>query len=268
MKLEDYKKYPAICCIYQIKNTVTNKIYIGSCIDLHARFIRHMYYLNHNIHHSAKLQRSFNKYGISIFDVEIIDTFLISDNIEILEESLIKKYDCVKNGYNCIYSTRRTSSFKLTQEQIQKRIMKSSKPVIAINRFTGEIEKEFNSISDAANFYKTSSSNISQVCKGKANHLKGMIFRYKKEYNGEKITFVNNYNKGISKSELVKSKMVFANPFSNPVFQYDLEMNLIHEFPSRNRCIKETMFGDYQIRKSIKNKTPLNGYYFIQNSKI
>lgn len=65
--------------IYQIKNKVNNKIYIGSTINLERRWENHIYQLKNNIHHSLKLQRAWNKYGEDNFEFSIIEEFE-SDN--------------------------------------------------------------------------------------------------------------------------------------------------------------------------------------------
>ncbi len=58
--------------IYQIRNIVTNKIYIGSAVDLNRRRVEHFYYLKRNRHHSILLQRNYNKYGLNCFKFEIL----------------------------------------------------------------------------------------------------------------------------------------------------------------------------------------------------
>jgi len=269
MELKDYKKIPNICCVYQIKNKLNNKIYIGSTIKLHNRIIRHLWYLKHNIHHSPKLQQSFNKYGIENFEVNILCELEKSKYIQILEEDYIKRLESVNKGYNILSITKPSSyGFKPSEEQKRKAIQKSCKKVIAFDRYSGEKIKEFDSITQAAKFFNTSTSNISRVCKGNLNYMKGIVFRYFDDANSKDTSYPDEFNTGISKSEETKIKMIKANPFSNPVYQYDLNMNLVNEYLSRNQCIKITNFGEHKIRMAIKHKTPLNGYYFIQKNKI
>lgn len=269
MLLEDYKKYPKVCCIYEIINTVTTQKYIGSCIDLRARFIRHMWYLNHNKHHSNKLQRAFNKYTINSFNVNIIEKFEVKENLEILEESLIKKYNTVINGYNIVYNTNQYhGGKKLKEDQINKRLEHSKKPVLCFNRYTGELINEFDSVSKASKFYKTSTSNISRVCKKELNYIKNTVFRYKSKYNNENVIYSKHHNYKVPKSLEIRNKMIISNKKSIKITQYDVNMKIIKIYLSKNQCIKETGFGDYKIRQAIKNQTPLFGYYFIQENKI
>jgi group I intron endonuclease len=53
-----------IAGIYQIRSKINSgRIYIGSAINIHRRWLRHLIDLKHNQHHSIKFQRHFNKYG-------------------------------------------------------------------------------------------------------------------------------------------------------------------------------------------------------------
>lgn len=67
--------------VYQIRNIITNDIYIGSASRIgkcksesgfHKRFEKHRNSLKLNIHHSIILQRAYNKYGVSNFKYEIL----------------------------------------------------------------------------------------------------------------------------------------------------------------------------------------------------
>ena len=59
--------------IYQIINTITNDLYIGSSINLKYRKNRHSKDLRKGNHHSVILQRAVNKYGIINFKFRIIE---------------------------------------------------------------------------------------------------------------------------------------------------------------------------------------------------
>ena len=61
------------CGVYQIRNRVNGKVYIGSSINLKGRLKDHLGYLKRNKHDNPKLQHSFNKYGIDNFVFEIIE---------------------------------------------------------------------------------------------------------------------------------------------------------------------------------------------------
>jgi len=85
--------------VYKITNTITNKSYIGSSVDITGRWYQHKTTLKFNKHHSIKLQRSYNKYGSDNFKYEIVEeceTELLLSR----EEYYINLFDCYNNGYN------------------------------------------------------------------------------------------------------------------------------------------------------------------------
>jgi len=69
-------------CIYQIKNTITNDIYIGSALSFKKRKYYHIYDLTNKIHHSPILQNSWNKYGSDVFLFSVIED--VEDNSKLL----------------------------------------------------------------------------------------------------------------------------------------------------------------------------------------
>lgn len=102
--------------VYKIENTINNKVYIGESMDIEKRWDKHKEDLINNCHHSWKLQKDFNKSDrdINIFDFKIIrkltdkNTSMINQMILLtLEESSIKKYDSIENGYNCEHTLKK-----------------------------------------------------------------------------------------------------------------------------------------------------------------
>lgn len=75
-------KYGKISGIYRILNSEDNKFYIGSSIDINSRINSHKKLLIRNKHHSIHLQNAFNKYGLAVFMVDII---------EICNESILRE---------------------------------------------------------------------------------------------------------------------------------------------------------------------------------
>lgn len=87
--------------VYEIKNTITNKIYIGSSKDVRERWNEHKRELDKNNHHSIHLQRAWNKYGEESFVFNLIEECNEDDTLarEQLYLDLLKPYDKNK-GYN------------------------------------------------------------------------------------------------------------------------------------------------------------------------
>jgi len=87
--------------IYKITNTLNNKLYIGSSINLSSREYKHFWMLNKGIHDNEYLQKSFNKYGIDIFKFEIVEYCESNELIE-KENKFINLYKSnnLNKGYN------------------------------------------------------------------------------------------------------------------------------------------------------------------------
>jgi len=60
------------CGVYKIINTVNNKCYIGSSINIRKRKSQHQLRLRNNKHGNIYLQNAWNKYGEDKFVFEII----------------------------------------------------------------------------------------------------------------------------------------------------------------------------------------------------
>jgi len=85
--------------IYCIKNTINNKVYIGSAKNLKHRINKHKYDLKNNKHYNKHLQSSWNKYGEESFSFEIIRYV---KNLELLirfEQVYINRTQCYINTY-------------------------------------------------------------------------------------------------------------------------------------------------------------------------
>ena len=85
--------------IYQIKNRINNKKYIGHSINITYRWYTHTSNLMENIHPNKELQEDFNKYGIDVFDFSVLE--LVSGKKELIkrEQDYLDKLD-FKNNYN------------------------------------------------------------------------------------------------------------------------------------------------------------------------
>lgn len=59
--------------IYKIINTVNNKFYVGSAVNLSRRRARHFSELRNNYHNNQKLQAAWNKYGEQAFIFVVVE---------------------------------------------------------------------------------------------------------------------------------------------------------------------------------------------------
>jgi group I intron endonuclease len=107
--------------VYQILNTMDNKCYIGSSINIKHRWKQHMYALftNTNTRH---LQRAWNKYGESIFVFNII-CYCKKDLLLIKEQEMIDFYKSANPlfGYNIRIKAESNLGIKQSEETKKKK---------------------------------------------------------------------------------------------------------------------------------------------------
>lgn len=111
--------------IYQIKNILTGKVYVGSSIDIHDRILDHKQMLKKDKHHSPKLQNSVNKYGVENFLFEMIEECSKEFLVE-REQYWIDLFSGYTNGYNSRPKASNNLGFKFSEES-KERIRKSQK---------------------------------------------------------------------------------------------------------------------------------------------
>lgn len=266
MKLSEIKSFQRIPVIYGIKNIENSKWYIGSCLDMKDRFQRHRYYLRHNAHHSTKLQRAYNVYGEEKFEVHILHFLSEEEDRFSLEQKYIEDYNSVKEGYNmlekCIYVDNFTLSGK-AKENFIAYIKTLEKSVIAIDRFSGAVDRTFDSIKEAATYYNTSSSNISRACKGKYNYIKDRVFVYTKDFDETKDYRVNHHCKGKKKPINQILKMRHSKKCC-PIYKYDDNGNCIQLYYSISEAARQNDITPDYLRDKINRKVKVNGYIYAR----
>ena len=85
--------------IYQIRNKVNGKVYIGQAQDIDARWRQHRNELNRGVHHNKYLQNAWEKYGSELFEWSVIEQCSI-DQLNQREIYWIEKTGAYGEGYN------------------------------------------------------------------------------------------------------------------------------------------------------------------------
>ncbi len=208
-----YKDYHNKPGCYSITNTVNGKVYIGCSNRMYDRWNNHRQDLRNNRAHNPHLQNAWNKYGETAFEFKPI-IFCEKEFLDDYEIKLIKLYKTQdKNvGYNAVPGGKRICGkdhhmfgkkqtpewLKMIKERmtgknnpfygvgpgkdaIAKSIEINNKPVIQIDKDTGKVIKEFESVSEAAKYLDMNygKSRISNVCNGKKYRHSAYGYKWK-----------------------------------------------------------------------------------------
>ncbi|WP_319406101.1 GIY-YIG nuclease family protein [uncultured Desulfosarcina sp.] len=107
--INDYKQTIQPMGIYQIRNMINGKIFIGSSKNLKGIINRNKFQLKNGLHMNKAMQRDFNEVGAESFTFEIIDQIRPRDDmkgdyteeLQLLEEMWIEKLQPYnEKGYN------------------------------------------------------------------------------------------------------------------------------------------------------------------------
>lgn len=72
--------------VYQIRNLINGKVYIGSAVDVARRWNRHRSDLRKGIHHSRHLQRAWDKHGEATFAFELLEAVASEEQLVEVEQ--------------------------------------------------------------------------------------------------------------------------------------------------------------------------------------
>lgn len=108
------------CGVYVIRNSINNKVYIGSTVEFRGRFLDHSLDLRKGKHHTIKLQRFCNKYGYNTLIFEILNICPTRDAAIELEQIYL---DVRKPFFNSSKSaTSNFGSTRTTKANLQQSI--------------------------------------------------------------------------------------------------------------------------------------------------
>jgi frataxin-like iron-binding protein CyaY len=106
---EEYKQMKFKMGVFQIKNNINGKIFIGSSLDLKAIWYAQKLQLDMGMHQNSELQKDWKEFGSENFSYEILDEINQTEDkpidykkeIKTLEDMIIDDLQPFeKNGYN------------------------------------------------------------------------------------------------------------------------------------------------------------------------
>jgi hypothetical protein len=170
--------------VYTIYCKLTNEYYVGCSTHVFGRLSTHKSHLTKGVHTNPKIQNIFNKYGISVFDFNILEQY-DKEILTSMEHYWVTMLNSRKIGFNCrptnpyeeiksgrifnkrihTQETRKKISEKLkgTKNEKHSHFMKGnsnrSKRIVAPNGIT------YSSITNAAKSYNVSRSKMRKIIK-------------------------------------------------------------------------------------------------------
>jgi len=124
--------------IYKFTHKETGRCYIGQTIQEPNR--RRLEHISNSRYTSKKyhFHNAIRKYGIESFTFEVIDTATSLDDLNLLEEKYVGKFDSINNGFNL----RQPGGNRLHSEDSKKRMSEVQKAAHARRRAEGDgVEK-------------------------------------------------------------------------------------------------------------------------------
>lgn len=86
--------------VYTITCTATNRRYVGSSANIHARWKSHRSWLRSGTHDNHRLQADWNEHGEAAFEFRVVVLVHDAAEREAAEQSLIDLYESCTYGYN------------------------------------------------------------------------------------------------------------------------------------------------------------------------
>ena len=215
--------------IYKIYNDCNDKLYIGqTTTTIDHRWGQH---ISDSKYGESIIYRAMRKYGIENFHIEAIEELSANTKSELVnmlndaEEYYIDKFKCLMHefGYNMTKGGNNHSFYH-------------KKPVIAYDR-KGNVLFRCDSINDMYTLTGYDRSNIKKCCEGMSIPFSiDMIFRYAEDP-------FDKYNTDRKRSNSI------------PVYQFNLNGELINRFESIAEAARSVNGMRNGIRNNINNKT-------------
>lgn len=146
--------------IYLIRNKVNGKIYIGQTVEsISKRFTRHCSECNLD---GMVITKAIFKYGKENFTIEKIHECSSMEELNMMEEFYIKKYDTLSpNGYNIKSGGNNSRMHKSTKMKISRALRGKSKTKEHVEKVT-KSRKEY---------YKNNPTELKKLGRGKGTHF-------------------------------------------------------------------------------------------------
>jgi group I intron endonuclease len=175
--------------IYQIRNLINNKLYIGSSKNIYFRTRRHLADLRNNQHKNQHLQNSFNKYEEENFEftiLEVCEKDLLLERENYWMNTLNPKYNKVSYKDNLRVEISESTKLKISKSMKEKfkrgesTLPDNRKNRILIDRYDleGNYIDTHLGLKETCRKFDLYSASIIACCKGKLKTSHGFIWKY------------------------------------------------------------------------------------------
>lgn len=193
--------------IYQIKNKINNKIYIGSSKDIYKRWRYHIADFKANRHCNQYFQASWNKYGEDNFEFSILEKVINLEDLKDIEQQYLLKLNPFKeNGYN-LCKTTESYSFgyklsdgtvsklkgrKFTELHIKNIILNIKRKTILQFDLHGDFIQRWECAKDIVKLNtKYNTKSIAECCNSNSSHIScyGYLWFYEEDFSDDRLQY-------------------------------------------------------------------------------
>lgn len=268
--------------IYQIRNTVNNKKYIGETIqEPEKRWKEHIYTIKQGKNCCPMLAKAVNKYGLDKFEFKVLIICFDGDRLHYEKQYIEKLNTIVPNGYNVakggygggafigkkhteetkqrLREINRVRYAELSEETKQK-IINSSRTPEALEKQREAMKRVYAMPSQNRNRNKLSEETkqkISNAIKGKQHSeetkKKLRELASKRTYEAHTPEYKKHHSEVMTK---VRGKKVY---------QYDDNKNLINTFDSIKIAAESQNFNYDNFQYYVTHNKKINNYIFTYN---
>jgi group I intron endonuclease len=262
--------------IYQIRNTVNNKKYIGETIkDPEKRWKEHIYTIKQGKNCCPMLAKAVNKYGLDKFEFKVLIICFDEDRLHYEKQYIEKLNTIVPNGYNVAKGGYGGGAFigKKHSEETKQRLREMNK--VRFNNLPQEIKQK---IYDSARtpeaiekqreamkrVYATQNKTImSEETKQKlSNALKGKKHSEESKKKMRENASKRTHNERRTPEYKKHHSEVMTKIRGKKVYQYDDNKNLIHTFDSIKIAAESQSFQYDNFKYYITHNKKINNFTF------
>jgi group I intron endonuclease len=273
--------------IYKITNSINDKFYIGSSINITNRWKAHIYRLNSGTHANRHLQNAWNQYGMDSFVFERIEN--VKDKNKLIEreqyylDTMLYAQECIKEndsrfselGYNLNPTAGSNLGVKYSEEskkkmgewertlEMRERMSNARRGIV----FTEEHKKNIGKFRLGKKYEDIFSAEKAKELKDKTSkRFKGKPLtedhkiKCRKPKSKEHAINISNAKKGIKLS--IEHRESLRKSHQKPILQYGIDGVFIREFETAKLAANslDKKYTGYIIKSCRKLNTIAHGF--------